>query len=923
MFKELRTGTKLFILVGMFSILIAVAVYDLIADRVRAIDAIRRELVGEQYLATLRDVYAGVLAGQTLDPMRSRLAKDGTEILGALARAETDAAGRMRTAALAKALDESLRNLWTSEKAAATQVVSALEMIRVLALRIGDDSHLALGASLPSYHLANILIAKLPAYAAALGEAQALCQSGATPDDTSLPRPARVLILADLLRSTAQEIKEELENIYPRDGEGAVKPPLEAEFSAMQASLGPYLTSLAGTTIDRQATAVDMASSVVPAYANAVDATMRAWGAAQRELDRLLRERIDLLTQQLRRSLALIGGLGGLSILASIMTHRHIVRPLERLQGLADRVSQTKDYSLRVGHKSGDEIGQLTDAFNDMLRELSVARDLEAADRERLAQQSLELLINVTSVASAATSIPALASVCLDRICRTRDWPFGQVWYPDETGTVLRCSADSVHGKAEYEEFHELSLATPLRKGEGLPGRVWESGSVIWLSEAFGSEAEFPRLRGAQGAGFRSAFAFPATFEDKVTAIFEFMSSEVRPADRALMDAVEKLGGFLGEIGERKRAEAALRASEERWQSVFESTTLGIAMIDETLHHVTTNAAYKAMVGYSDEELARLTPMDLSVGEERDLAEKRLASLRRGEFKHLDIEKQYRRKDGDLIWVHNYASVVTDAGSKALIIGIISDVTESKRAKDALRDAQSEIARASRLTAMGQLTASIAHEINQPLQAIVSNGNAGLRWLKRNRIDEVGETLNQIISDGHRASRTIASVRAIFKKDEGDRAVVDINELILEVLQFLHGELEKRGVSLRTELGSDLPQPAVARVQIQQVILNLVMNAAEAMASVPDGGRKLTITSKRRDPDRVVVRVGDSGPGIGAEIAEKIFEPFFTTKSQGMGIGLAICRSIAEAHQGRLSVVPGDGPGASFEIALPVSRPGS
>src|SRR5262249_24358237 len=157
--------------------------------------------------------------------------------------------------------------------------------------------------------------------------------------------------------------------------------------------------------------------------------------------------------------------------------------------------------------------------------------------------------------------------------------------------------------------------------------------------------------------------------------------------------------------------------------------------------------------------------------------------------------------------------------SKALIIGIISDVTESKRAKDALRDAQSVLARASRLNAMGQLTATIAHEINQPLQAIVSNGNAGLRWLKRDRIDEVGETLNQIISDGHRASRTIASVRAIFKKDEGDRAEVDINELILEVLQFLHGELEKRGVSLRTELASDLPQPAVARVQIQQVIL--------------------------------------------------------------------------------------------------------
>ncbi len=930
MFKDLRTGTKLFILVGMFGILIAVAVYDLIADRRLAISSIRRELAGENDLSTVRNVYAAMLADQVLDPVKIELAKDKTEILAELARAEARAAGQIETARLIRGLDEALRHVWSSHRAATAPLLGALDKLRGLTSHIGDESGLALDSSLASRHVADILLTKLPAYAGALAEMQALLQFNSTSAMYSLPQASRVLILSDLLRSTAEQIKEELDQAFLGEPDGKLQLALDPGFSAMVSSLGPYLSSLSGNALQRQASAADPPPTAHLVYASAVNATMRAWVSAQYELDRLLRARIDILTRQLRRSLALIGGLGGLSVLASIMTHRRIVRPLERLQGLADRVSKTKDYSLRAGHKSRDEIGRLTVAFNDMLEELAVARDLEAADRERFAQRALDLLVNVTSAASTATSITALASVCLDRICATGQWQLGQVWYPDADGTCLRCSADPVFGKDEYEDFHRLSLATPLRKGQGLPGQAWERRSASWMSELVDPNADDPRGDAARRAGFRSSFAFPAAFEQQVTVIFEFRSTEDRRPDSAFVDAVDKLGGLLGDIGARLQSEqekriaaAALQASEDRWRSVFESTTLGIAMVDESQRYVVTNPAFRTLLGYAEEELAQLTPMDISVGEEQQLTRARLEALGRGELQHLDIEKQYRRKNGELVWVHNYASLVSGDGSKALIMGIIIDITESKRAKDALRDAQSELAHASRLTAMGQLTASIAHEINQPLQAIVSNGNAGLRWLKRDppRLDEVGETLKQIVSDGHRASRTIASVRAIFKKDDGDRASVDVNELIVEVLELLRAELDTRGISVRTELGPELPKPAAARVQIQQVVLNLVMNAAEAMMSMPEGTRTLMVGSGLRGDDQVVITVADSGPGIDPNIAGRIFEPFFTTKAKGMGIGLAICRSIAEAHHGRLSVVPGTSQGAVFEIALPATDP--
>jgi PAS domain S-box-containing protein len=377
------------------------------------------------------------------------------------------------------------------------------------------------------------------------------------------------------------------------------------------------------------------------------------------------------------------------------------------------------------------------------------------------------------------------------------------------------------------------------------------------------------------------------------------------------------------ENSERRRSEAALRLSEERWRTVFESTTLGIAMIDETLRYTAVNSAFKALLGYSDEELAQLTPVDISVEEDREQTRRRLTSLQRKELKHQDIEKQYRRKDGSLIWVHNYASLISDHGAKPLIVAIIVDITESKHAQDALRETQSELARVSRLTAMGQMTASIAHEINQPLAAIAANGSAGLRWLRRTPpdLDEAQLTLNRIISDVQRISQTIIGIRSMFKGGEQARALLDINGRMSEVLGLLRGELNSKRIFVRTELAKALPELSADRGQLQQVLVNLITNASEAMSSMPEGARTLTLRSQVCESNEVVIAVEDSGPGIDPKQIDRIFDSFYTTKSNGMGMGLSICRSIIEAHNGRLSVSPGIDRGSVFQITLPLVIP--
>jgi C4-dicarboxylate-specific signal transduction histidine kinase len=270
----------------------------------------------------------------------------------------------------------------------------------------------------------------------------------------------------------------------------------------------------------------------------------------------------------------------------------------------------------------------------------------------------------------------------------------------------------------------------------------------------------------------------------------------------------------------------------------------------------------------------------------------------------------------------NLALAVASITFIILAIASVTSLFERKRAEEALLQAQAELAHANRVTTMGQLAASIAHEINQPIAAATTNANAGLLWLAAEPpdLDEVRDAFDRIIKAGRQAGDVISRIRALIKRVPSRKDDFKINEAILEVIALTHGELAKNGVSLQTQLAPGLPLIEGDRVQIQQVILNLTVNAIEAMSEVKEGSRDLLISASLDARGDVSVTVRDSGPGLKPEDLGRLFDPFYTTKPTGMGMGLSICRSIIEAHRGRLWATANLTQGASFHLSLPAHQ---
>jgi C4-dicarboxylate-specific signal transduction histidine kinase len=280
-------------------------------------------------------------------------------------------------------------------------------------------------------------------------------------------------------------------------------------------------------------------------------------------------------------------------------------------------------------------------------------------------------------------------------------------------------------------------------------------------------------------------------------------------------------------------------------------------------------------------------------------------------------------RDGTIKHLHSVGNpVFEDSGEVVEYIGVTTDETERVRANAAVQDVQAELARVARLTTMGELAASIAHDINQPLAAVVANGNAALRWLAHTppNLKETKEALKGIIKEGNRASEVIGRIRALLKHHKPEYIGLDINDVIREVLTLAVSALRSRAVAVQTVLPTDLPHALGDRVQLQQVIMNLIMNGADAMNSITDRPRILRIGSKV-DDGGILITIKDSGSGIDEAIRHRIFDPLFTTKPTGMGMGLSICRSIVEAHGGRLWASPGRPHGTDFQFIIPSANP--
>jgi PAS domain S-box-containing protein len=290
-----------------------------------------------------------------------------------------------------------------------------------------------------------------------------------------------------------------------------------------------------------------------------------------------------------------------------------------------------------------------------------------------------------------------------------------------------------------------------------------------------------------------------------------------------------------------------------------------------------------------------------------------------------DLEYRVARPNGETRIVYSQGDLTRDAaGRPRSMFGTIQDITDRKRAEEALQQAQADLAHVTRVTTLGELAASIAHEVNQPLAAIVADATASLNWLAAADppLGVVREALGAIVKDGHRAAEVIQRIRELATKSEPRKTSVDLNGVIHDVVSLLRIELRRQDVALTLELASALPPVLGDRIQLQQVVLNLAMNAIDAMAAIADRPRELVMRSAQSDRDRVTIAVQDTGVGIAADHLGQVFSPFFTTKPGGMGMGLSISRSIIEAHGGRLWATPNAPHGATFQFSLPVELGG-
>jgi PAS domain S-box-containing protein len=380
---------------------------------------------------------------------------------------------------------------------------------------------------------------------------------------------------------------------------------------------------------------------------------------------------------------------------------------------------------------------------------------------------------------------------------------------------------------------------------------------------------------------------------------------------------IVKWYGTAIDIEDRKRAEEALRQSEEQWRDVFENNPTMYFMVDAAGKVIAVNPFGAEQLGYNVDELVGQPVLGVFYESDREAAQRNVALCLEQIGRAKSWEARKVRKDGTVIRARETAKAVPRANGPIVLIAC-EDITEHKRAEEALRQAQVDLAHVNRVTTMGELTASLAHEVNQPIAAAVTNANTCMRWLAADtpNLKEARAAAMRIVKDGKRAGEIISRIRLLFKKGTPERESVDVSEVIEEMIVLLRSEAMRYSISVRTELAEGLPQVLGDRVQLQQVLMNLIMNSIDAMKDV-DGTRDLIIKSERGEDEQLLISVSDTGVGLPPQQADQIFNAFFTTKPNGTGMGLRISRSIVESHGGRLWAADNSPRGASFYLTLP------
>jgi PAS domain S-box-containing protein len=436
---------------------------------------------------------------------------------------------------------------------------------------------------------------------------------------------------------------------------------------------------------------------------------------------------------------------------------------------------------------------------------------------------------------------------------------------------------------------------------------------------AFSSDS-YLRERGA-----RSVLCLPLITQGKLTGVLYLENTLTPRVFAPSRSAVLKLLASQAAIAlENARLYRDLEQREAKIRRLVDANIIGIYLWELEGRIIEANDTFLRMVGYDREDLVsgRVSWADLTPPEWRDLDARAVEGLKTA-GRLPPAEKEYFRKDGSRVPVLIGSAAFDEQRDEG--VAFVLDLTERKRTEAEARESerhvremQMELAHANRVATMGQLTASIAHEVNQPIAAAATNAQAALRWLAARppNLEEVRQALDHIVKDASRAGDVIGRIREIIKKAPSRKDRVDINEAIREVIELTRGEAVKNGASVQTAFGEALPLIEGDRVQLQQVVLNLIVNAVQAMGAVAERPRELFITTARAEPNGVLVTVKDSGPGLAPSNLEQLFAPFYTTKPEGLGMGLSICRSIIEAHGGRLWVTANQPRGATFHFTV-------
>ncbi len=388
-----------------------------------------------------------------------------------------------------------------------------------------------------------------------------------------------------------------------------------------------------------------------------------------------------------------------------------------------------------------------------------------------------------------------------------------------------------------------------------------------------------------------------------------------------LIQRLRVIGEIFANALERKRAEETLKRSEEQLRLMANSLPALISYVDQNQCFQFTNNAYNIMYGLSPGE-ANGRSLKEVLGNRiympiKDYIEQALSG------KEVSYETQIPCDDGSVRQIEvSYVPHIDATGKVIGIFALEHDVTDRKKAELDAQRHRDELAHVARVATLDEIAASLAHELNQPLAAIMSNAQAAQRFLNMNNpdIDEVREVLTDIINDDRRASEIIRRLRVMVKKGEHQESLFNINDIIQEIMKLIHSDANQRRISISQNLSSDLPNIFGDRIQVQQVVLNLILNGFTAMHQVEEGDKKLTISTSKSSPDMITVSVKDSGIGMDEKIMEKMFDAFFTTRPEGLGMGLSISRSILEAHAGKIWAEPNSDCGTTFHFSLPTQQ---